>query len=111
MLSPPNQATLPERGSALDPSKQKTDALVAQSSEISAVRTWEEIRKGPDGYPGGVITVRRYVWKIRPARGCAYKEVTYEPGQGLGGEWRNAIGFFSIGGIAVSAVLTLIVLP
>ena len=32
-------------------------------------------------------------------------------GRGLGSEWRNAIGFSSIGGIAVSAVLTLVVLP
>jgi len=32
-------------------------------------------------------------------------------GRGLGSELRNAIGFSSVGGIAVSAVLTLIVLP
>ena len=32
-------------------------------------------------------------------------------GNGLGSEYRNAIGFSSIGGIAVSAVLTLVLLP
>ena len=87
MSSPPNQATLPERGSALDPYKPKIDALVAQSPEISAVRIWEEIRKGPDGYPGSVITVRRYVRKIRPARGRVYQEVVYEPGQAMQVDW------------------------
>jgi transposase len=71
----------------LDSYKPKIDALVARSPEISAVRIWEEIRKGPDGYQGSVITVRRYVRKIRPARGRVYQEVVYEPGQAMQVDW------------------------
>ena len=59
MPRPPDETTRAKRGSILDPYKKKIDALVAQFPELSAVRIWEEIRKGPDGYPGSVITVRR----------------------------------------------------
>ncbi len=87
MPRPPDETTRAKRGSILDPYKKKIDALVAQFPELSAVRIWEEIRKGPDGYPGSVITVRRYVRKIRPARGRVYQEVDYEPGQAMQVDW------------------------
>jgi hypothetical protein len=63
----------------LDPYKVKIDALLAKYPELSAVRIHEEIARGPDGYTGSVITVRRYVRSIRPARGRVYQEVHYEP--------------------------------
>jgi transposase len=80
----PKSAT---RNSTLDPYKQKIDALVAQYPQLSAVRIWEEIRQGPDGYQGSVITLRRYVRTIRPARGRVYQEVRWEPGQAMQVDW------------------------
>jgi transposase len=87
MPQPPDETTRAKRGSILDPHKKKIDALVDQFPELSAVRIWEEIRKGPDGYPGSVITVRRYVRKIRPPRDRVYQEVVYEPGQAMQVDW------------------------
>ena len=59
---------VPGRGSRLDPYKAKIDALLARHPGLSAVRVHEEIARGPDGYTGSAITVRRYVRSIRPAR-------------------------------------------
>ena len=87
MPRPPHETARAKRGSILDPHKKKIDALVDRFPGPSAVRIWEEIRKGPDGYPGSVITVRRYVRKIRPARGRVYQEVDYEPGQAMQVDW------------------------
>jgi transposase len=75
------------RGSLLDPYKAKIDALLAKYPELSAVRVHEEIARGPDGYTGSVITVRRYVRSIRPARGRVYQEVHYEPAQAMQVDW------------------------
>ena len=74
---PPRQVA--HRASLLDPHKAKINALVAKYPELSAVRIHEEITRGPNGYTGSVITVRRYVRSIRPARGRVYQEVHYEP--------------------------------
>lgn len=87
MPRPPDETTRAKRGSILDSHKKKIDALVDRFPELSAVRIWEEIRKGADGYPGSVITLRRYVRKIRPARGRVYQEVDYEPGQAMQVDW------------------------
>ncbi len=87
MPQPPDERVGTKRGSILDPYKEKINALVAQSPNLSAVRVTEEIRKGPEGYQGGVILVRRYLRKIRPARGRVYQEVTYEPGQAMQVDW------------------------
>jgi hypothetical protein len=57
------------RASLLDPYKARINALVAQCPELSAVRIREEIARGPDGYHGSTILVRRYLRTIRPARG------------------------------------------
>ena len=75
------------RVSRLDPYKAKIDALLAKYPELSAVRIHEEIARGPDGYAGSVITVRRYVRSIRPARGRVYQEVHYEPAQAMQVDW------------------------
>lgn len=87
MPQPPDERAGTKRGSILDPYKEKIDALVATSRNLSAVRVTEEIRKGPEGYPGSVILVRRYLRKIRPARGRVYQEVIYEPGQAMQVDW------------------------
>ena len=67
-LEQPPACRVPSRGSLLDPYKAKIDALLAKYPELSAVRIHEEIARGPDGYTGSAITVRRYVRSIRPAR-------------------------------------------
>ena len=75
------------RASLLDPYKAKIDALLAKYPELSAVRIREEIARGPDGYTGSAITVRRYLRTVRPARGRVYQEVHYEPAQAMQVDW------------------------
>ena len=86
-LEQPPARSDPSRVSRLDPYKAKIDALLAKYPELSAVRVHEEIARGPDGYTGSVITVRRYVRSIRPARGRVYQEVHYEPAQAMQVDW------------------------
>jgi transposase len=83
---PPSHQVV-HRSSRLDPYKPKIDALLAKYPELSAVRVHEEIARGPDGYTGSVITVRRYVRSIRPTRGRVYQEVHYEPAQAMQVDW------------------------
>jgi transposase len=85
------------RASLLDPHKAKINALVARHPEISAVRVHEEIARGPDGYTGSAITVRRYLRAIRPARGRVYHEVHYEPAQAMQVDWGEC-GRVQLGG-------------
>jgi transposase len=75
------------RASILDPYKARIDALLARSPELSAVRVCEEIARGPDGYTGSAITVRRYLRSVRPARGRVYQEVQYEAAQAMQVDW------------------------
>jgi transposase len=75
------------RASILDPYKAKIDALLVKSPDLSAVRIREEIARGPGGYTGSAISVRRHVRKVRPARGRVYQEVHYEPGQAMQVDW------------------------
>src|SRR5512135_3773990 len=75
------------RASILDPYKAKIDALLVRSPGLSAVRIREEIARGPEGYTGSAISVRRYVRTVRPARGRVYQEVHYDPGQAMQVDW------------------------
>ena len=75
------------RASILDPHKAKIDALLVKSPDLSAVRVREEIARGPEGYTGSAISVRRYLRTVRPARGRVYQEVHYEPGQAMQVDW------------------------
>ena len=84
------------RASPLDPYKAKIDALLAQYPQLSAVRIHEELARGPEGYTGSVITVRRYLRSIRPPRGRVYQEVHYEPAQAMQVDWGEC-GRISIG--------------
>ena len=76
-----------ERTSLLDPYKAKIDTLLARYPDLSAVRIHEEVARGPDGYTGSVITVRRYVRSVRPTSGRVYQEAHYEPGQAMQVDW------------------------
>ncbi|MBV9001304.1 MAG: IS21 family transposase [Solirubrobacterales bacterium] len=75
------------RASLLDPYKSRIDALLAKDPDLSAVRIREEISRGPDGYRGSAIVVRRYLRTLRPARGRVYQEVHYEPAQAMQVDW------------------------
>jgi transposase len=81
----------------LDPYKARIDALVEKCPELSAVRIREEISRGPDGFQGSTILVRRYLRTIRPARGRIYQEVHYEPAQAMQVDWGEC-GRVQIGG-------------
>ena len=75
----PPTPQVPRHVSIFDPYKPKLNALLARSPELSAVHIHEEIARGPDGYTGSMITVRRYVRSIRAARGRVYQKLHYEP--------------------------------
>jgi transposase len=75
------------RASLLDPYKSQIDALLAKDPDLSAVRIREEIARGPDGYQGSAIVIRRYLRTIRRARGRVYQEVHYEPAQAMQVDW------------------------
>jgi transposase len=96
MPHPPDETRRPPRGSILDPHKPKIDALIAKYPDLSAVRVLEEIRKGPEAYPGEISVVRSYLRQIRPLRQRIYQEVFYEPGQALQVDW-GSCGYISIG--------------
>jgi transposase len=86
-LDHPSAREVTHRASLLDPYKAKINALVAQYPDLSAVRIREEIGRGPDGYKGSTIVIRRYLRTIRPARGRVYQEVHYEPAQAMQIDW------------------------
>jgi transposase len=95
-LEQPPPCRVSSRASLLDPYKARIDALLAKDPQLSAVRIHEEIARGPDGYTGCVITVRRHLRSIRPPGGRVYQEVHYEPAQAMQVDWgecgRVAIG-------------------
>ena len=86
MQQPPSSQTIP-RASVLDPYLDRIKELLAQYPDLSAVRIREEIARGPEGYTGSAITLRRYLRKVRPARGRVYQEVHYEPAQAMQVDW------------------------
>jgi transposase len=86
-LDQPPGREVSQRASLLDPYKAKIDALLAKAPDLSAVRIHEEIARGPEGYQGSAIVVRRYLRTIRPPRGRVYQEVHYEPAQAMQIDW------------------------
>jgi transposase len=85
------------RAGLVDPFRAKIDALLARYPNLSAVRIHEEISQPPEGYSGSVIVLRRYLRKIRPARGRVYQEVHYEPAQAMQVDWGEC-GRVTVGG-------------
>jgi len=75
------------RASLLDPYVEQIKNLLAKYPDLSAVRIREEIARGPEGYRGSAIILRRYLRKVRPARGRVYQEVHYEPAQAMQVDW------------------------
>jgi transposase len=87
MEQPPTAAARLARGSLLDPYRPQIDALLAKYPGLSAVRILEELRRGPEGYRGGISLVRQHVRQVRPARGRIYQEVLYQPGEAFQVDW------------------------
>ena len=75
------------RASLLDPYLEQIKDLLAKYPDLSAVRIREEIARGPQGYTGSTTVLRRYLRKVRPARGRVYQEVHYEPAQAMQVDW------------------------
>jgi transposase len=86
LQQPPTQMQAP-RVSLLDPYVEQIKTLLDKYPDLSAVRIHEEIARGPHGYRGGVCVLRRYLRKIRPARGRVYQEVHYQPAQAMQVDW------------------------
>jgi transposase len=86
LTQPPAQAAA-RRTSLLDPYVAQIKELLAKYPELSAVRIREEIARGPQGYTGSATVLRRYLRKIRPARGRVYQEVPYQPAQAMQVDW------------------------
>ena len=60
---------------------------MAKYPELSAVRIHEEIARGPAGYAGSTDVLRRYLRRVRPARGRVYQDVHYDPAQAMQVDW------------------------
>jgi transposase len=86
MQQPPSSQAA-RRASLLDPYLEQINNLLAKYPDLSAVRIREEIARGPQGYTGSAIVVRRYLRKVRPARGRVYQEVHYQPAQAMQVDW------------------------
>jgi len=70
-LEQPPSSQAARRTSVLDPYVEQIKNLLAKHPDLSAVRIREEIARGPEGYTGSACVLRRYLRKVRPARGRA----------------------------------------
>ena len=86
-LQQPPAPTPARRASLLDPYVEQIKELLAKYPDLSAVRIREEIARGPQGYTGSTTVLRRYLRKVRPARGRVYQEVHYQPAQAMQVDW------------------------
>jgi transposase len=86
-LQQPPARQAARRACLLDPYLEQIKDLLARYPDLSAVRIREEIARGPQGYTGSTIILRRYLRKIRPARGRVYQEVHYQPAQAMQVDW------------------------
>jgi transposase len=86
LSQPPTKGVSP-RVSLVDPYVDQIQALLAKYPDLSAVRIHEEISRGPNGYRGSVIVLRRYLRTIRQTPGRIYQEVHYDPAQAMQIDW------------------------
>jgi len=86
-LQQPPAREAARRVSRLDPYLAQINGLLAKYPELSAVRIREEIARGPQGYSGSATVLRRYLRRVRPARGRVYQEVHYDPAQAMQVDW------------------------
>ena len=95
-LEQPPSPQAARRTSLLDPYRERIQELLAKYPDLSAVRIREEIARGPEGYTGSTTILRRYLRRIRPARGRVYQEVNYQPGQAMQVDWGEC-GYVQVG--------------
>jgi transposase len=86
-LQQPPASPAASRASLLEPYLDQIKELLARYPDLSAVRIREEIARGPHGYTGSATILRRYLRKVRPARGRVYQEVHYQPAQAMQVDW------------------------
>jgi transposase len=84
LQQPPAQTAAP-RANLLDSYVEQIQNLLAKYPDLSAVRIREEIAR--QGYQGSTTSLRRYLRKVRPARGRVYQEVHYQPAQAMQVDW------------------------
>src|SRR5471032_962735 len=86
-LQQPPSSQAARRARVVDPYVEQIKNLLAKYPDLSAVRIREEIARGPQGYTGSATVLRRYLRRVRPARGRVYQEVHYQPGQAMQVDW------------------------
>jgi transposase len=86
-MTQPPAAEPARRVSLLDPYRQQIQELLTSYPDLSAVRIHEEIARGLQGYRGSTTVLRRYLRRVRPARGRVYQEVHYQPAQAMQVDW------------------------
>jgi transposase len=86
-MEQPPASTPTRRQSLLDPYVERIKNLLAKHPALSAERIREEIAHEPPGYTGSIHILRRYLRRVRPARGRIYQEVHYEPAHAMQVDW------------------------
>ena len=86
-LSQPPVGKARPRTRLVDPYVDQIQALLAKHPQLSAVRIHEEISRGPNGFKGSEIILRRYLRTMRPTPGRVYQEVHYDPAQAMQIDW------------------------
>ena len=86
-LSQPPASKASRRTRLVDPYVDQIQALLVKHPQLSAVRIHEEISRGPNGFAGSTISLRRYLRTIRPTPGRVYQEVHYDPAQAMQIDW------------------------
>ncbi|HEY2416695.1 MAG TPA: IS21 family transposase [Steroidobacteraceae bacterium] len=95
-LQQPPTGTAAPRAGLLQPYFEQIQGLLAKYPDLSAVRIREEIARGPQGYTGSATLVRRYLRKVRPARGRVYQEVEHKVAQAMQVDWGDC-GYVQVG--------------
>lgn len=86
-LSQPPTSPAAGHSPRLTPYVGQIQAILARHPQLSAVRIHEEIARGPAGYRGSVIVLRRYLRTVRPTPGRVYQDVHYAPAQAMQVDW------------------------
>lgn len=92
--TPPDKVTR-NRGSKLDPFRDRIESLIADYPRLSGVRVFDEI-KGL-GYGGSITILRRYLEGLRPQGRKAFVRVETEPGEQAQVDWGLFGDYFGCG--------------
>ncbi len=81
----PPDKIIRNRGSKLDPFKERIESLIADYPHLSGVRVFDEI-KGL-GYGGSITILRRLLEELRPKKREAFVRVETDPGEQAQVDW------------------------